>query len=82
MSDTITMRRRGYIFDWAGGPYIEVARADDPEHPFDVINVTDTEEPFTRVGLAKLVNEWQGSFPTPGQAFTHLKHTAHNVLDY
>lgn len=82
MSDSFTLTRRGYVFEWAGGPYIEIARATSPGEPFEVINVSGTVEPFTRVGLVALVDEWQSGFESGAAAFRHLADVAHNTLDY
>lgn len=82
MSNTLTIKRRGFIFDWAGGPYIEIARDTASERAFDVVNVSGTDQPFTKLGLTNLVQGWIDSFDRPQDAFAHLRDTAHNVLDY
>lgn len=81
MTESLFLDRNEFRFDWAGGPYIEIARKVQPERAFEVINVSETDQPFTRQGLVNLVDNWLLTFGRPAKAYEHLRNVARNTLD-
>ncbi|AEK08268.1 hypothetical protein SEA_YEET_199 [Mycobacterium phage Yeet] len=82
MTETLKLNRNEFTFEWAGGPYIEIARKLQPEQAFEVINVSGADQPFTPQGLAALVDGYLLTFGRPAKAYEHLRNVAHNTLDF